>query len=104
MPWRMIWCLALHQMGDRMTRSQAHGLMYVLHKKTFDQSHWQEVGSDGTARWVKHVDYARLKAVEDLLIVRPSKGKGDRGVWELTEKGKRRAERAAKALADRVAG
>ena len=59
---------------------------------------------DGTARWVKHVDYARLKAVEDLLIVRPSKGKGDRGVWELTEKGKRRAERAAKALADRAAG
>ena len=68
----------LHQRGDAMTRSQASALIYFLHKKTYAQPYWQEVGRDGAPRWQKHLDYARLKAVSDGLIIRPSRG--DKGV------------------------
>ena len=44
----------LHQRGDAMTRSQASALIYFLHKKTFAQPYWQEVGRDSAPRWQKH--------------------------------------------------
>src|SRR5262245_63295758 len=39
--------------------------MYFLHKKTFAQPYYQELGSDGVPRWQKYLDYARLKAVSE---------------------------------------
>lgn len=90
----------LGQTSDGLTRSQASKLMDFLNKKACAQPYWQHRYDDGTPRWQKHIDYARMKAVEDGLIVRPSKG--DRGLWRLTDKGKRRAERAARAVADRL--
>lgn len=78
---------ALRRLGTQAPCSQVIRLVYSWHEAVFCQPYYQEMINPergGVPRWQKEIEYARLRAVHEGLVLRP--GASGRGIWELTPK------------------
>ncbi len=77
--------LALRQLGTRAPCSQVIRAVYSWREAIFSQPYYQEtinLERGGVPRWQKEIEYARLRAVHEGLVLRPAAS--GRGTWELT--------------------
>ncbi len=77
--------LALRRLGTRAPCSRVIRLVYSWHEAIFSQPYYQEIINlerGGVPRWQKEIEYARLLAVHEDLVLRPRAS--GRGIWELT--------------------
>jgi len=78
---------ALQWFGRPATKEEVEDIIYKKFKSEFSKEWYQEFVANSVPRWKHNIAWAKEKLKHDGLIKPPSESK--RGIWELTEKGKK---------------
>ena len=75
----------LYEYGGRATKSQVENKIYELHESIFQHKWYQATVSRDVPRWKHDIAWAKERARQRHDFVKSA----GRGIWELTEGGKR---------------